>query len=162
MREILYRGQKQSTKEWVYGYLVTDGNAIIIIEKSKNVRISHTYCGDESAGSGYHWTIDTPAFRVIEETAGELVWSWNNQYNQYKLFEDDIVVLEDEEPYSNYHFSTDYDWSLTGVVKMIDGSWGVVTNDGCTILLHEIINSDICWTVIGNVHDNHELLEDIK
>lgn len=78
---------------------------------------------------------------VIPETIGQ--YTGINDINTNKIFEHDIIrkIVDDKE--------------LIGVVEYSDGAFGVRFADGLGQLLCFF---DGCCEVIGNIHDNPELL----
>ena len=76
------------------------------------------------------------------------------QYTGYfESFKGDKAILSAEEPYASEQFSTDYDWTFEGIVKMTDGMWVVEDDDQCCIPFCDILNSDINLKIIGNIHE---------
>lgn len=134
-REILFRGKRKDTGEWVEGYLypaigVDKGKWLITIVDN-TLSTSNTYA-------------------VLPETVGQ--YTNLTDENNMKIFEGDIVKV------------TDLDGNIRGCdcgfgnISMCNGLWyidGEVNNglwDCINILEKEI-------EVIGNIHDNPELLE---
>lgn len=158
MREILFRGKRVDNGEWVEGHLIwcEDGRVRILP--------SHTdifcYEMDESI-------IQTVAHRIIPETVGQ--YTGLTDKNGTKIFEGDIVRYEYIEGYV-----------LRSVVKFgeyeQDGSGSEYPPIKCIGFYVEVINFDCldnCFDymktqnvlqtaseceVIGNIHDNPELL----
>ena len=146
MREILFRGKRADNGAWETGSLV-------------RVRVG---CHDEKdyivdKMTGYH----TP---VIPETIGE--YTGLTDKNGTKIFEGDILRYSYEyegSPWLKGRSLTDEDYR-TGVVfwQYWRGSWAV-----CARGKKQNINQDVyvyCRNpnrveVIGNIHDNPELLE---
>ena len=79
------------------------------------------------------------------------------QYTGYfESFKGDKVILSSEEPYSNNQFNTDYDWTFEGIVKMSTGMWIVEGADKCCIPFCDILNDEIDFKIIGNIHKQEE------
>lgn len=149
MREILFRGKRVDNGEWVYGNFIEDkwgddnGNTVYAILQDR--------VAPEIAAL---WT----PVKVIPETIGQFTGLTDK--NGKRIFEGDIVELED----------CYYDTKWRAVVEFGNPNgnytWGWQLNPIGKV----DINTDIlCWVemeeagayceVIGNIHDNPELLE---
>lgn len=84
MREILFRGKNVKTKEWVYGYYELCA-WLPGTDKEEVYPVIHEYHGD--------------AYRVIPESVGE--YAGLTDKNGVKIFEGDIVQLDDKEYSTN-------------------------------------------------------------
>lgn len=94
-------------------------------------------------------------YRVNQETVGQ--FTGLNDKNGKKIFEGDIL--------SNHYFAEpDEEWDDLYVVEMVGGAWvATLVEDGTlsteyvpdNLLLYSYADSEI----IGNIHDNPELLE---
>ena len=138
MREILFRGKRVDNGEWVKGtylHLIT----------------GHDYICD---GSTVDFDDTHYRYKVSSKTVGQ--YTGLTDKNGNKIFEGDIVDVE-------------YDINYTGVAAHRIGSFSVVFKKGCFMKdkitkvneekgLYHFIPSDKC-AVIGNIHDNPELLE---
>ena len=133
MREILFRGKRVDTGEWVEGYLYC------LSEKHNPFIMAKNKCGE--------------SHEVIPHTVGQYTGLTDKSGN--KIFEGDIVDVL-------------YDIKYTGVAAKRIGLFKVVFYKGCFMKdkitkindekgLFHFIPSDVC-TVIGNIHDNPELL----
>lgn len=131
MREILFRGKSTKTGEWVYGSAYCSAEKTIIIEVSETMptRIEGKY--------------------VIPETVGQYTGLTDkNGKNGKKIFEGDICQtkgfpLIDDKPF---------------VVEWND--------DECSFYWRDVAGTDEFnigvsqnTTIIGNIHDNPELLK---
>jgi uncharacterized phage protein (TIGR01671 family) len=146
MREILFRGKRKDTCEWIYGSLILlHGRAWIkhFEDNTNNPR-----------QVGYGKTMaDFRCYEVILETVGQFTGLLDK--NGKKIFEGDILN-------KYYHNMSTYDCPCA-VVEMKTGEEGdpldyeywVGWMAGESSLLD--INEDA--EVIGNIHDNPELLE---
>lgn len=123
MREILFRGQRKDTKEWVYGDLVRlrDGKKLI----------PHIY--------GYG--------EVIPETIGQ--YTGLADKNGRKIFEGDIC----RNIKTNEIFSVKWHGTMAGYV------WSKRKEDGHLYDFGELFRAYDKYEIIGNIHDNPELLE---
>ena len=133
MREILFRGKQKDNGEWVEGRLLADG---VIVPKGQTIEIFRC------------WIENRLECRVvIPETVGQ--YTGLTDKNGTKIFEGDIVDVE-------------YNPNYIGVAKERIGTFEVVFDNGCFMKqndkgLFHFISSDVC-VVIGNIHDNPELL----
>lgn len=127
-RAIKFRGKSKETGQWVYGGLV---------------QVS-------SAGSLAIATIDDKGHlklhEIIKGTEGQ--YSGLNDRNDLEIYERDICKAEE----MLFPFSG----TRTGIVKFYDGSFLLENMDGKDgdYLFSETAET----TVIGNIHDNPELL----
>lgn len=146
MREILFRGKRVDNGEWVYGDLVHIGNKSYIsyyYESALSTFINETFEYDGISIVGV-----APFIEVVPSTVGQYIGLLNK--NDKKIFEGDIVEFPDHG---------------NGGTKIGQVNY----NDEDT--LYEIIYEEpVCITlgesfhgreleVIGNIHDNPELLE---
>lgn len=138
MREILFRGKRTDNDEWVYGYYVEpekldeSGMEYFIIEKS-------------AVGS---------TNRVIPETVGQ--YTGLTDRGGIKIFEGDIVK------------GIAYSQEWVGVIIWIKeiASFGLyhghdIAGENSSILKRTTkgINDEFTAKIIGNIHDNPELLK---
>ena len=134
MREILFRG-KTLKDEWVYGnycgaeYLTGNGIEHLIIEVPKNGRSA----------------------KVIPETVGQ--YTGLTDKNGKKIFEGDIVVCSQE---INGNFIDRH--IEIGYVEMKHGAFGLHRKQGYYRPFKDWLE-DYEYEVIGNIHDNPELLK---
>ena len=142
MREILFRGKRIDNGEWVEGYLILkDGQAFIASYPYFTGKIHETswleFCFGGFIG-------------VIPETVGQ--YTGLTDKNGKKIFEGDICRFDNGEPdeserYTNYAVQ-----------------WDCVN---CRYVVVDAYNREDCLDiffakhaeVIGNIHDNPELLE---
>lgn len=135
MREILFRGKSELGSRWVFGYYTKLGN---------DGDIEHRIVKDYG---GY--------FRVIPETVGQ--YTGLKDKNGKRIFEGDIVDYEDESPGQyEYHDST---FINRGVIEYGDGVF-YWTNLVAVQFFDTVYKGAADCVVIGNIHDNPELLEE--
>lgn len=135
MRENIFRGKRRYGKGWAYGSLIAtmDGNYCCILEAEDDVHPTDYPYLDGDIG----W-IDGQATPVIPETVGQYTGMVDMNGKQKKIFEGDIVEIKG---YSGY-YEVKYDF----------GQFFVGIN---TPLAYKRFD---CF-VVGNIHDNPELLE---
>lgn len=152
MREILFRGKRTDNGEWVEGYYTKQSNHACFAHELKYQHfIFKDVCLDFNLGG-------LQEFEIIPETIGQFTGLTDK--NGKKIFEGDIVKCTDT--INDFEFNAvvefgnpngEYNWGYQ--LKFISG---------------EESNFDIlCWVdmeetgayieVIGNIHDNPELLE---
>lgn len=146
MREILFRGKRTDNGEWVEGYLTRRPSAI-------------QYEAHYSP-----WFIDKPPsdpddnggfYNVDRETVGQFTGLIDR--NGKRIFEGDIVKCFDISRYRENEFIS--------VVEFWDGSWLLRASEDYGVYLYNYENSEGVGSlseikVIGNIHDNPELLND--
>lgn len=137
MREILFRGKRKDNGEWVEGFYSQFHNRPAIDEPNSHQIFELIDEGVKIFGTsiGGFWRIVDP------ETIGQ--YTGLTDKNDTKIFEGDIVkkVFNGNE--------------LTGKVGYLDGSFGVRLADGSGHLICLFTQCE----VIGNIHDNPELLK---
>lgn len=138
MHEILFRGKQVDGGEWVHGSLVKMGP----------VDYTHYYILPDYASAFY--TIE-----VGPKTVGQ--YTGLTDKNGVKIFEGDIVVCRRE---TNGNF---IDCLVEiriefGYVEMAYGAFGLHRKQGYYRPLKDWLE-DYEYEVIGNIHDNPELLE---
>lgn len=141
MREMLFRGKRVRDGEWVEGFYV-------------NVPEHYKY---EMSGESYIVSINNGLFmEVISETVGE--YTGLTDKNGKRIFEGDIVrlydtwgewraVVEFGNPNGNYSWG----WQLKPISRT-DANTDIL----CWVEMEE---AGAFCEVIGNIHDNPELLE---
>ena len=131
MREILFRGKRKDTGEWVYGNYLYDG-----VYKKHYLTKPGEFCGE-----------------VIPETLGQ--YTGVKDKNGKEIFEGDIIKTP------KYGAENGKGVNFNGadrfVVRYANGTY-VLEN----IKRSFCLRPDISAEIIGNVHDNPELLETAK
>ena len=162
MREILFRGKRADNGEWVYGRLLADD---VIVPKGQEFETEDIYIiADNLMG-----------FTVIPETVGQ--YTGLTDKNGKKIFEGDIIEYEhelggylqfeigedykprrshscywDDEQYLHYKRNYAVEW------KEKDARW-ILRNGSDQHDLRRISLTMHNGTIIGNIHDNPELLK---
>lgn len=138
MREILFRGKRKDDGEWVEGYFLKS----IFFEDDAQ----HDIIATKDNGLYYSTGDFYDFWEVIPETVG--------QYTGFKdkkgrlIFEGDIILLKA------------YGDKYVGEVKFVDGIFGVSCKFYTAQIGYAVINCKPI--VIGNIHDNFELLNTDK
>lgn len=141
MRDILFRGKRVDTGEWVYGYyakardIITEEDIHIIFPLDL-IR----FPGSEFDGH----------FEVIPETIGRFIehpcYNWGELHDEQRLFEGDIVEVY---------------WSHDCIEYTYPRKIAIVVNESCITEngLGRVFPQDTVQVkLIGNVHDNPELV----
>ena len=130
MREILFRGKRVDNGDWTYGYLFVCWDRCYIL---------------------WGMSGDNPIKEeVVPETVGQYTGLTDN--NGKKIFKGDIC--------KTYFESYTHSWEEVGVVTEFFGAYGIESADGKHF--RAFINESVYTRsreVIGNIHDNPELLE---
>lgn len=138
MREILFRGKRFDNGEWVYGAYY---GLCRITNKAGDFGYEHLMRQSDNE----------PLYRVDPETVGQFTGLTDK--NGKKIFEGDIC--------KTYFESYTHSWEEVGVVTEFCGAYGIESADGKHF--RAFINESVytrSHEVIGNIHDNPELLED--
>ena len=149
LREIKFRGKQVDGKEWAYGDLT---------QSYPTPEIQVTEWTEKYGGFyGTH--------PVILKTVGQ--YTGLKDKNGTEIYEGDIVVIPEE-----YIWFDNDEPNYRGIVEWIFSQWQVVAHcvnpnkRGISDGINEGLNDDgydegdeTCWKVIGNIHDNPELLE---
>lgn len=137
MREILFRGKRKENGKWIYGSLVPKetnsyADGFLIIDGALNY--------DEL--DNYYPSFST--YDVVSETVGQ--YTGLTDKNGKKIFEGDILKnIESNEIVAICYGGCSFCYSYNGTIYGIDDSeTGLEMNE---------------WEIIGNIHDNPELLE---
>lgn len=145
-REILFRGKRKDNGEWICGDLLQD------VESGICAIVSYV-----NLGGNIHDLSESCIFAVIPETVGQ--YTGLTDKNGVKIFEGDIVK------------GTAYSATRIGVIVWIDeiSSFGVrhVNAQNLTAWVNSSIlrcaaigkTDEFAAEVIGNIHDNPELLK---
>lgn len=137
MREIMFRG-KMDDGEWVYGSFCMDAR-----EQFNGL------CGVDGFIRLYDKTkYKMQTYEVDRETVGQ--YTGLKDKNGKRIFEGDIVL-------GLFH----YELAAKGVVTFRDGAFGLRWNRGKVREFSAFTSiCDVDYKVIGNIHDNPELLEE--
>lgn len=159
METIKFRGKSLYTKEWVYGYLhkCVGSTEFRVFNCNGNVTrkpmsLNHTWILVPRLPDSVGWdTRDTFIdYEVDSETVGQFTGMIDK--NGKSIYKDDIVSVED---FSNVYLSP-----YIGKVVMYRGLWCVEYHTQYRVckplFFDDFANRET--EVIGNIHDNTELL----
>ena len=132
MREILFRGKRTDNGEWVEGYYY----------KAKYCRTDDELCDYITVPHPKEYNEPSSHYIVIPETVGQ--YTGLKDKNGKKIFEGDIVKGKD-----NYERNL----AVSGYVDHENGSFVIV---GELMIHYRWLDYEL--EVIGNIHDNPELL----
>ena len=132
MREILFRGKRADNGEWAYGYYAHRPTAVCIGES--NPSCIYVPACDPDDNSEF--------IEVIPETVGQ--YTGLTDKNGKRIFEGDIVSLVKHD-------------SLIYKVVYVPCRYELVNSKGVNCFVLDIYKSENI-EVIGNIHDNPELL----
>ena len=134
MREILFRGKRIDNGEWIEGYYATQSNHACF---ANELKYQHFIFKDVCLDFNLGWL---QKFEVIPETVGQ--YTGLTGKNGKKIFEGDIVEYKEVSGEIVYHdqeamFAVCFDTWLTD--------------------FDHLYGKDV--EIVGNIHDNPELLE---
>ena len=147
MREILFRGKREDNGDWVYGSFIPD--------------LCEVYYGDKLNGFIKPFG-KTKEERLMVEVDRKTVGQYTGltDKNGTKIFEGDIIQIEQyEKPGSRP--CTIYFGEYTDADSVFDYPYigfYVRTPDGCGNI-GALLSDGFEYEVIGNIHDNPELME---
>lgn len=142
MREILFRGKRIDNGKWIEGAFLNDrGGAFYICPSVSDI----TYGDNGNRRRIGCW------YKVDPSTVGQFTGLYDK--NGKKVFEGDIVVCSQEinGNWIDFHIET-------GFVEMKHGAFGLHRKQGYYRPFKDWLEN-YEYEVIGNIHDNKELLE---
>ena len=145
MREILFRGKQIDADGWAYGVPVEGTD----IDESEILIIESVFDCEEYLCRGCEFS------PIIPETLGQYTGLRDNTRtekcpNGKKIFEGDILK-------SVFRW---LDMPKNGVVAFRDGAFGFIWYRGDIEMFHPFTSvCNVTYEVIGNIHDNPELLK---
>ena len=136
MREILFRGKTKDTKWWIEGYYAIESNHACFQSELKH---THFIFKDEFMDWGIGGLVQ---YEVISKTVGQ--YTGLTDKNGKRIYEGDIVCFH----------GTLYNEIFP--IVFADGCFRLGTKNGYSYTLQNLCSA---LEVIGNIHDNPELLK---
>lgn len=157
-REILFRGKRVDTGEWVTGASILD----CTIENEKSVYIISSNSVGKCSANKYGTINNLKAImrKIIPETRGE--YTGLTDKNGVKIFEGDIIKHYFGEDYGVVKFGEYSQPSDDEFTKHIGFYVDWVTGESKDVLRKDLgywVDIDSYDIIAGNIHDNSEFLE---
>ena len=169
MREILFRGKRTDNGKWIEGGIYTDENQTYIIH-------TYRYIPDTRDWDTVEFYENHPRYKIgyvaVEpESIGEFTGLTDK--NGTRIFEGDIVKTQPfyDRPYSDKRKSKQFIGTVEYKIKTFNGSsvypkqdyqaeWGLKFYEDFGKYVHSFWSDLWNCEVIGNIHDNPELLKE--
>lgn len=144
MREIKFRGRNPLTKQWEYGFLITVDLSSEKLSKNLSAIIKENAWYEPSEGIG--------EFKLVEpETVGQFAGLIDK--NDKEIYEDDILKLK---------YPKDLRHNTTAIIVFDEQTKSLrfkVYESTEYYVLYNHLPKYLNFEVIGNIHDNPEMLE---
>lgn len=157
MREILFRGKRLDNGKWVEGFFVKRIDRLTLIPKCYILVQEEDTSGITGEPTGYLNT-EFSWYEVIPETVGQYTGLKDN--NGKRIFEGDILRIAKISDGLGSYYHPPLDYPVNVVVKwdLCAWMWETLCED------KRYISFPNAWChyeceIIGNIHDNPELLE---
>ena len=137
MRKILFRGKREDTGEWAEGYFMQPNPAVCRVYEIGKCAICYQYSFDAGLA----------ILPVIPETVGQ--YTGLTDKNRNKIFEGDIC----RNTRTGEVVSVAWHGTMAGFV------WSKREENSHLFDFGELFRAHDKYEVIGNIHDNPELLE---
>jgi uncharacterized phage protein (TIGR01671 family) len=155
MREILFRGKRVDNGEWVEGYYYKR-----FMYPDKMVDAIQVYDGSDFGHVEYH--------NIIPETLGQYTGDLTDK-NSKRIFEGDILAFPDVGE-DGYEYKEGYDFTNVATVCWNNGRWELQDfGDHNSGIMDDMKFSHCDFVgifgeseVIGNIHDNPELIQEVE
>lgn len=154
MREILFRGKRCDNSEWVQGFYVRADYHW----HNNGIHKDWVICGASANGG---WFALHNKYAVKSETAGQ--YTGLTDKNGKMIFEGDILKIAKVSDGTGSYYFPPLDYPVNVIVKwdLCAWMWETLCEDKRYIGFPEAWCHYEC-EVIGNIHDNPELLEGVK
>ena len=143
MREILFRGKTKDTNWWIEGYYAIESNHACFRGELKH---THFIFKDEFMDWGIGGLVQ---YEVIPETVGQ--YTGLTDKNGKKIFEGDIVKVQDDV------YGSPFCDGITGQVVYDETAFFIKPHNHMES--QWLFNECAVYEIIGNIHDNPELLK---
>lgn len=166
MREILFRGKREDTGDWIEGFYVRESNHAAF---TSELKYKHFIVKDEFMDwglGGLH------SYKVIPETIGQ--YTGMTDKNGKSIFEGDIIRTQPfyDKPYSDKRKSKQFigvvEWKTRKFngndvypEQIFEAKWNVCFSEEFGKYVHSSWSDFWGCEVIGNIHDNPELLKGV-
>ena len=154
MREILFRGKRIDNGEWVEGQTIVvlhqdDNDLIFMPQHGEDVKADPMEGNDRALTSIYG-----NYYQILPQTVGQFTGLTDK--NGKKIFENGICRFDDGEEFKDKDRFSNYvvQWDSVNTGYVVVDEWN------CEDILDEFFSRHA--VVIGNIHDNPELLEVTK
>ena len=142
----LYHGKRTDTNEWIEGCLVVDEKGNTYIGRGISAKSEKQFSYGGRNGKTFNRFAAFGFFMVNPETVGQ--YTGLTDKNGKKIFEGDIVVIGNQNKHPTLIKFADFGWCC------------VIPNINAFIhYRHSLENNNTKYEVIGNIHDNPELLK---
>ncbi len=159
MRKIKFKGKTKRSGSWVHGFYANANGVAMIMDE---IELSNADC--------FIGTVEFAFYRIIPETVCQFTELYTGVFNSLcgdkecdEIYEGDKIAVT----YANQGMSNSHEHTITGVVKFKNGSFVVEWDfPKKGKYKYQTLNSvktlgdcEVTIKLIGNIHDNQELLE---
>lgn len=144
MRDILFRGKRKDNREWVYGYVYRIWERVYILWGMTNDVPNMIEVDPETVGQFTGLYDSTKWEDLTEKERAEFTRAGNfpSECKGKKIFEGDVVKAG----------------KVVRSIRFRNGAFEI-TGKTSGISMYQMAGTDLEYKVIGNIHDNPELLQ---
>ena len=155
MREIIFRGKRLDNGEWAEGYLYEHEPALVGIVSENDVPEPSKWFIARTAFADWNMPRLSEFIEVDPSTVGQ--YTGLKDKNGKKIFEGDIVHILGNQNVADWK-SVNYN----ALIAFLDGGFCAIdgTIEDHAFRRYALARMDFDLEVIGNVHDNPELLKE--